>query len=65
MGSIRRNSNPCSNSTKEIAVIQCVDGWEPQIYELWSLGLDGIIRKIPPISQVDIIAGNVGEFMTS
>ena len=35
-----------------VAFIQCVDGREPQIHEVWSLGLDGIIIEVHPKAQV-------------
>ena len=62
MGDIRWPSNTGSRSTKDTAFIQCVDVREPQIHELWCLGLDNITRKVHPTAQVEVIIGTVGEF---
>ena len=64
MRSIRRPSNPGIRSTKYTAFIQCDDGREPFINEVWILVLDRIIRKIHPTEQVEVIAGTVREFVT-
>ena len=65
MESIRRHSNPSSCSTKDTAFVQCVDGREPQIHELWSLDLYRIIRKVHPTARVEVISGNVRKFVTN
>ena len=65
MGSIRWTSDPVSSSTKDTEFIRCVDGWEPQIHKLWSLGLDNIIHKVHPAVQVEVGTGPMGEFMTN
>ena len=64
MGSIHHTSNPESRSTKDTNFTQCVDVWESQIYEVWSLGLDGIFRKVHPAARVEVVTGIVGEFTT-
>ena len=65
MGSIRQTSNPGSRSTEDTAFVQCVDGREPQIHELWCLGLDNITCEVHPTSRVEFPAGTVGEFVTN
>ena len=64
MGSIRKPSNPGSGSTEDTAFIQCVDGKEPHIHELWCLSLDKITREVHPTAQVEDIYGTAGEFVT-
>ena len=64
MGSIRRPSDSGSKSTEATAFIKCFDGREPQIHELWCLGLDGIIRKVCPTALVEVTTGTVGDFLT-
>ena len=64
MGSICWPSNTGSGSTKDNAFIQCVDGWDPQIHEVWVLGLDGIICEFHPTAQVEFFAGTVRYFVT-
>ena len=65
MGSIYRPSDSGSDSTEATTFIQCVDGLEPLIRELWCLGLDGISREVHPTELVDVTAGTVGEFVTN
>ena len=65
MGSFCRTSNPGSSSTKDTAFIQCVDGRDPQMYEVWSLDLDGIIREVHPIAQVEVPTGTVREILNN
>ena len=64
MGYIRRPSNSGIWDTDATAVIQYINGREPQIHELWCLGLDGISHKVHPTSRVDVIAITVGGFVT-
>ena len=64
MGSIRRLSYYGSGSTEGTAFIQCIYGTEPQIHELWCLGLDRIIRGVHPTAHVEFPDGTVGEFLT-
>ena len=65
MGSIRRPYYSVSGGTDDIDFIQCVDGREPQLHEMWCLGLDNVTRKIHLTAQVDIGAGTMGEFTTN
>ena len=64
MGSIRRPYNPGSRSTKDTEFILCVDDPEPQIHELWCVGLDNITREFYPISQLEVVTGTMGDFTT-
>ena len=63
MGSIHWPLNPGSSSTKDTAFIQCVDGGEPQIHEVWSMGLDGITHEVHPTARLEFIAGTVVQFV--
>ena len=65
MGSIRSPSDPGSSSTETTAFIQCVDGKEPKIHELWCLGLDNISHKVHPTAQVEVTSGTIGKFVTN
>ena len=58
-------SNPGSGSTKDTALIQCVDGWDPQIHELLCLGLDHVSRKVHPTAQVEVVLGTFVDFVTN
>ena len=42
------------------AFIQCVDGREPIIQELWCQGIDRICCEVHPTSHINIPAGNIG-----
>ena len=64
MGSIHRPSNSGNGSTKDTALIKCVNGREPHIHEVWNLGLDDIICEVHPTAQVEVISGTIGEFVT-
>ena len=46
------------------AFIQCVDGREPMIHELWCHGIDGLCRKVHPTLRIEIPSRNIGEFVT-
>ena len=63
MGSIRRPSDSGRRSTEATALIQCVDGQEPQIHDLLYLGLDRISCEVFTTVQVEVIAGTVREFV--
>ena len=65
MGSIRRPSNTDIRVTKDTAFIQCVDGKDPHIHEVWILGLDEIICEVHPTVQVEVPAVTVREFVTN
>ena len=42
MGNIHRPTDSGSGGTEATAFIQYINGQDPQIQELWFLGLDGI-----------------------
>ena len=63
-GSIRRPSDIGSGITEDTAFVQCIDGREPQIHEVWSLCLDRIVRKVHPTAQEEVPIGTIGEFVT-
>ena len=65
MGYIHRTLNPGSGINEDTDLIQCVDVREPNIHEIWSLGLDGIISKVHPTAQIEVIAGTIREFVTN
>ena len=65
MGTIRRLSDYGRGGTDATSFMQYVDGREPQIHELWYLGLDGISCKVHPTARVEVTTGTVGEFVTN
>ena len=65
MKSIQRPSDSGRGIIEATAIIQCVDGREPQIHDLWYLVLNGISCKVCTTSQVDVTAGTVGEVVTN
>ena len=65
MGSIRRPSDSGSGINKATALIQCVDGREPHIHDLWYLVLDGISCGGFTTAQVEVTDGTVGEVVTN
>ena len=65
MGSICQTLNLVRRSTEYTAFVQCVDGRELLIHEVWSLGLDGIIREFHPTARVEVPSRTVGEFVTN
>ena len=52
MGYIRWPSNSDSGSTKDTTLIQCADGRDHQIHELWCLGLNKTSQKFHPTAQL-------------
>ena len=65
MGTIRKPSDYGSGGSETSAFIQCINGRETQINELWCMGLDSIFREVHHIARVDILAGTIGEFFTN
>ena len=59
MGTICRPSDYGSMGTETTAFIQCINGRDPQINELWCLGLDGIFREVHPTKRTDIPDGTI------
>ena len=58
-------SNPGSSSTKDTSFVQCIDGWYPEIHEVWCLGLDGIICEVHPTAHVEVPVITDEEFVTN
>ena len=65
MDTIRRPSYYGSGGTETIDFIQCINGIEPHINELWCLGLDRIYRKVHHTAREEILAGTVREFVNN
>ena len=64
MGTIHRPYDSGSRGTEVTAFIQCINGRDPQIDELWCLGLDGIICKVHPTAHAYVTDGTVRDFFT-
>ena len=64
MGTIYRPSYSGSGGTEATAFIQCINGREPQIHELWCLCLDRICRKVHSTAYVEVPAGTIRYFVT-
>ena len=64
MGNICRPLDYGSGGTEAIVFIQCINGQEPQIHELWCLSLDGIRCEVRPTARAEVTARTVGEFVT-
>ena len=64
VGSIGLPSDSGSGDSEVPKFIQCVDGREPHIHEVWAFGEDGVTREFYLTVQVDVGAGVVGEFAT-
>ena len=65
MGYIFWPSDSGSGGTLDTKFILCVDVWEPQIHELWCLGLDNISHILHPKAGVEVGSGTVGELTTN
>ena len=65
MGTIRKPLDSGSGGSKATAFIQWINGREPQIHELWCLGLDGIICEVRPTARLEVISRTVGDFVTN
>ena len=64
MDNICRTSDSGSGRMEATAFIQCIYFQEPQIYELWCLGLDRISHKVHPTDHVEVTTVTVKEFVT-
>ena len=64
MGNIYRPFYSGSGGNDATSFIQCINGREPRIHELWCLGFDGISWKVHPTARVDVTDGTMGEFVT-
>ena len=65
MSTIRRPSYSIIGGTEATAFIQCINGRQPHIHELWCLGLDRISRKVHPTARLEVPAGTVRYFVTN
>ena len=57
-------SDSGSRGTEVTDFIQCINGQEPQVHELWFMVLDGIGHKVHSTARVEVTSGTVGEFVT-
>ena len=64
MGDISRPSNYGCGGPENGFFIQCVNGREPQIQELWCWDIYRICREVHPTARVDLLAGTVRQFFT-
>ena len=64
MVAICRPTDSGIKGIEDTAFIQCINGQEPQIHELWCLGLDVIYQEVHPTALVDVPAGTVRDFVT-
>ena len=65
MGTIHRPWYSGSGGTEAADFIQCINGKEPLIHELWCLGLNVISRKVHPTARVEVPDGSVRERVTN
>ena len=65
MGTICRTLDSGRRGTEATAFIQYINGKEPQIHELWCLGLERIICEVHATLRVEVTVENVGEFVTN
>ena len=65
VGAICWRSNPGSGDKDGPKFIRCVDGWELQIYEVWTFGEDGVTPEVHLTEQVDVGAGFIVGFSTN
>ena len=57
VGSIDSPYNSGSRDAEGPEFIQCVDGREPQINEVWNFGEDGVTCEFHPTARVDVGSG--------
>ena len=65
VGAIRRRSDYGSGDEDGPEFVQCVDGRDLHIHEVWTFGEEGVTREVHPTAQVDVGAGFVGELATN
>ena len=65
MRSIRWTSDFSSGGTEDVDFIRCVDGQDPQIYEMQCLGSDNVTPKNNPTTKVEVGTVTVGQFTTN
>ena len=63
MGNIHRPSDSGSSVTETTGFIQCINGQEPQINELWYQDLDEIYPEVHPTARVEILAVTIVKFV--
>ena len=54
VGVIRQPFRSGKGREDRIEFVHCVEGWEPQIHELWSFAKDGITREVHPFTGVNV-----------
>ena len=64
VGSIDIPSDSGSGDDEGPKLIQCVDGQETQIHEVWTFCENSVMHEFHPTSRLDLGAGFVGEFAT-
>ena len=62
-GGIQSPSDSSSGDPDPSIFIQCVNGREPMVDELWFHGLDGLSRDVHPTARVELPTGDVREFI--
>ena len=60
-----RPSDSGSGGTDTTAFIQCINGRDTQIKELWCLDLDRISCEVHPTARLDIVSVTVWEFFNN
>ena len=63
-GSMHCQDNSDSGGKDGPEFIRCVDGRQPQIYEVWTFSEDCVTREVHPTARIDVGDGLVGEFAT-
>ena len=64
MEDIRRLSNSSIGVPNTAAFIHFINGWEPEIHQLWYYDIDGICHKVHPLARIEIPYGTAGGFAT-
>ena len=62
MGYFHWPSHYGSWGAKDAEFVRCVEVQEPQIHDLWCLGLDNITLRVHLTSRLKVVARTVGEF---
>ena len=65
VGAICWRSNSSSGDGDGPEFIQCVDGQEPYIHDVWNFGGDSGTREVHLTALFDVGAGFVSEFATN
>ena len=64
VGFMRHQSNSGSGGKDGPQLINCVDGHQTKILEVWTFIEDGFTREVHPTAWVDVRTGFVGKFAT-